>query len=134
MIGLAAIGGSGLLLIPLARDGYAIPLIVAAQLIYGFCAIAMNVNGISLVQAITPDRLLGRTTASRRFVVWGVIPFGGLFGGALGSALGLRPALWIGAAGAALAFVALLPSPLWRIRDVADAERESASVGDPVST
>ena len=106
----------------LRAGGYAIPFIVVAQLVYGFCAIGMNVNGISLVQAITPDRMLGRTNASRRFVVWGVMPFGGLIGGALGSALGLRATLWIGAIGCSLAFVALLPSPLRRIRVVEDAE------------
>lgn len=134
VIALAALSGVALLLIPLARGGYAIPFIVTAQLVYGFCALGMNVNGISLIQAITPDRMLGRTNASRRFVVWGVMPFGGLIGGALGSALGLRTALWIGAIGASLAFVALLPSPLRRIRVLEDAERESASVGGPVST
>jgi MFS family permease len=119
---LAALSGAALLLIPLARGGYAIPFIIAAQLVYGFCAIGMNVNGISLVQAITPDRMLGRTNASRRFVVWGVMPFGGLIGGALGSSLGLRSAMWVGAIGCSLAFVALLPSPLTRIRVVEDAE------------
>lgn len=134
IVALAALSGVALLLIPLARGGYAIPLIVTAQLVYGFCAIGMNVNGISLIQAITPDRMLGRTNASRRFVVWGVMPFGGLIGGALGSALGLRTALWIGAIGASLAFIALLPSPLLRIRVLEDAERESALVGGPVST
>jgi MFS family permease len=122
MISLAALSGFALLLIPLARGGYAIPFIVAAQFVFGFCAIGMNVNGISLVQAITPDRMLGRTNASRRFVVWGVMPFGGLIGGALGSALGLRTALWIGAIGCAFAFLALLPSPIWRVRVLADAE------------
>jgi len=127
-VGLAALSGAGLLLIPLARDGYAIPFIVIAQLVYGFSAIAMNVNGISLVQAITPDRMLGRTNASRRFVVWGVMPFGGLIGGALGSALGLRTALWIGAIGCALSFVVLLPSPIRRIRVLEDAEALVASV------
>jgi MFS family permease len=122
MIALAALGDAGLLLIPLARGGYAIPFIVVAQLVYGFCGIGINVNGISLIQAITPDRMLGRTNASRRFVVWGVMPFGGLIGGALGSTLGLRTALWIGAIGCALAFLPLLPSPIRRVRVLADAE------------
>ncbi|HSX21766.1 MAG TPA: MFS transporter [Gaiellaceae bacterium] len=122
MIGLAAISGTGLVLIPLARGGYAIPFIIGAQLVYGFCAIAMNVSGISLYQAITPDRMLGRATASRRFAVWGVMPFGGLLGGALGSSIGLRDALWVGAIGSAFAFLALLPSPIWRVRVLADAE------------
>lgn len=121
-IALAALSGAGFLLIPLARGSYAIPFIVAAQLVFGFCAIGMNINGISLVQAITPERMLGRTNASRRFVVWGVMPFGGLTGGALGSTLGLRAALWVGAIGCTLAFVALVPGPLRRVRVLADAE------------
>jgi MFS family permease len=122
MIVFAALTGGALVLIPLARGGYAIPFIVAAQFVYGFCAITMNINGISLIQAITPDRMLGRVNASRRFVVWGVMPFGGLIGGAFGSTLGLRTALWVGAIGASLAFLALLPGPLRRIRTLEDAE------------
>ncbi|HSX22923.1 MAG TPA: MFS transporter [Gaiellaceae bacterium] len=122
MISFAALSGFALLLIPLARGGYAIPFIVAAQFILGLCAIGINVNGISLIQAITPDRMLGRTNASRRFVVWGVMPFGGLLGGLLGSTIGLRPTLWVGAVGCALAFLPLLPSPIWRVRVLADAD------------
>ena len=121
IVGLAAAGGVCMLLIPLARSGYAIPFIVVAEFVFGLCAVAANVNGISLVQAITPDRMLGRMTASRRFVVWGVIPFGGLIGGALGTAFGLRTALWAGAIGASVAFLPLLSSPLPRVRVAEDA-------------
>lgn len=119
---LAAVAGLGNLLIPFARDGYAITFIVVARLVFAYCAIAVNVNGISLYQTITPDRMLGRANASRRFVVWGVIPIGGLVGGALGSSIGLRPTLLIGAIGAALSFLPLLTSPLRSIRVVEDAE------------
>lgn len=122
MISFAALSGFALLLIPLARGGYAIPFIVAAQFVLGLCAIGINVNGITLIQAITPDRMLGRTNASRRFVVWGVMPFGGLLGGLLGSTLGLRASLWVGAIGCALAFLPLLPTPIWRVRTLTDAE------------
>ncbi len=121
MVGYAAIGGAAELLIPLARHGYAIPFIVAAQFVFGYCAVGANINGISLVQAITPDRMIGRATASRRFVVWGVIPIGGLTGGALGSAIGLRTALWVGAIGCALAFLPLLWSPLLHVKSTEDA-------------
>jgi MFS family permease len=134
LIGLAAAGGVVFVLVPLARDGYAIPFIVAAQLVFGYCALAANVNGISLVQTITPDRMLGRANASRRFAVWGVMPFGGLIGGALASAFGIRFALWVGAVGCALAFLPLLASPLRHVRVAEDAREESAAVGDPVST
>ena len=53
-------------------------------MVIGFGGILYNVTAISLIQAITPDRMLGRANASRRFVVWGVVPLGGFVGGALG--------------------------------------------------
>ncbi|MGH2998202.1 MAG: MFS transporter, partial [Gaiellaceae bacterium] len=134
IIVLAALSCVGNVFIPFVRGGYAIPVIVAARVLYAYCAIAMNVNGITLYQTVTPDRLLGRANASRRFVVWGVIPFGGLIGGALGSSIGLRHAMLVGAIGTVFSFVPLLASPLWRVRVAEDALEKSASVGDPVST
>lgn len=119
---LAAVGSTSSLLIPWARHGYAIPLLVAARGVFGFCAIGSNVIGISMVQAITPDRMLGRINASRRFVVWGVIPLGGILGGALATSFGLRTALWVGAIGQLISFAPLVPSPLKRLRTVEDAE------------
>jgi MFS family permease len=118
---LGAIDGFSSLFIPFARGGFAIPFIVVARFVYGYCAIGANVNGISLYQTITPDRMLGRANASRRFVVWGVIPFGGLIGGVLGSTIGLRHALLVGAIGSALSFLPLLRSPLARVRVNEDA-------------
>jgi hypothetical protein len=81
-----------------------------------------NINGISLLQSITPDRLLGRMNASRRFVVWGVMPLGGLIGGALGSHVGLRETMWIGAVGASLAFLWMLFSPVRLVVETDDGE------------
>jgi MFS family permease len=102
----------GTLLIGLAPKDLAIPFITASMLIIGFGGILYNVTAISLIQAITPDRILGRANASRRFVVWGVIPFGGLAGGALGSTIGLRETMVLGALGGALAVVPILLSPV----------------------
>jgi len=121
IIALGAVNGFSSLLIPFARGGYAIPFILIARLVYGYTAIGGNINGISLYQTITPDRMLGRANASRRFVVWGVIPFGGLIGGALGASIGLRHALLIGAIGTALSFIPLLRSPLRHVRVSEDA-------------
>ncbi len=122
LIGSAAAGGFAFLLIPLASGSLAIPLLVIAQLVFGFSALVGNITGISLVQAITPDRLLGRMNASRRFVVWGVIPLGGLAGGALGSHLGLRETMWIGAVGSSFAFLWVLFSPTRHVVEIDDAE------------
>ncbi len=59
--------------------------------------------------------------ATMRFVVWPVLPVGALIGGVLGSVLGLRPTLWIGATGEAVAGVWLVASPMRSMRDFPDA-------------
>jgi MFS family permease len=121
LIGGAGIAGMSYLLLPLASTSLATSYLAAAQFIYGFGVSLYYVHGISLIQAITPEHMLGRATASRRFIVWGVIPFGQLCGGALGAVVGLRPAVWIGAAGAAVSSVPLLWSPVRSVRSVEDA-------------
>jgi hypothetical protein len=63
--------------------------------------------------------------ASRRFVVWGVIPLGGLVGGALASTIGLRETLWVGGVGASIAFVPLLFSPLRSLREIPEEDGRS---------
>ena len=81
-------------------------------LVMTFGVVLYNVTAISFQQEITPDRMLGRLNASRRFVVWGVIPLGMLVGGALASVIGLRETLFVGAIGIAFAAVPILLSPL----------------------
>ena len=122
LIAVATAGGLGLLLIPLATGALVIPFLVVANLLWGFFVLNYFVNAISLIQAITPDHLLGRTNASRRFLVQGVIPVGALLGGVLGSVLGLRPTIAIGAVGASLAVLPLFFSPLRAVRTTEDAE------------
>jgi MFS family permease len=114
--------GSAYLLLAAAPRGAAVPLLALAQFVWSLGAVLYFVNGISLIQTITPDRLLGRVNASRRFAVWGVIPFGNLVGGALGTALGLRPAIWVGAIGAVLSAIPLVVSPMRHVRVTSDAE------------
>jgi MFS family permease len=121
MIGAAAVAGLALFLIPLAPPSNALPFLIASGVIVDFAIVLYNVTGISLFQAITPDRLLGRMNASRRFVVWGVLPLGSLAGGALASTIGLRETLFVGAAGASLGFLPLLFSPLRSVERIPDA-------------
>ena len=122
LVGTAMLGGWPLLAVPLAPAEYSIPLVVGALVIASFAGVAYNVVGISLFQAITPDRLLGRMNASRRFVVWGVIPLGSFVSGGLAAWIGLRPTLLVGAIGSALAFLPLLLSPVRRLRAVPEEE------------
>ncbi|WP_426364281.1 MFS transporter [Streptomyces sp. E-08] len=67
-----------------------------------------KINTVALRQRRTPAPLLGRVTATFRFVVWGCMPLGALAGGLLGQYAGVRTALWTGALGELLAVVPLL--------------------------
>ncbi len=124
----ACLFGPATLLIALAPKDFAVPLITLSMLILGFGAILYNVTAISLIQAITPDRILGRANASRRFVVWGVIPFGGLVGGALGSSIGLRETMVVGALGGVLAVVPILLSPIRSVGKMPELEDQSSPI------
>jgi MFS family permease len=119
IIGIAC--SAGALLIPLTMAGAGLLYFGAGMFIVSFSAVVYNVNQVSFRQRLCPDRLLGRMNATMRFVVWGVLPVGALIGGALGSVVGLRPTLWIGAAGQAVAGIWLLASPMRTMRDFPDA-------------
>jgi MFS family permease len=100
MWGSALVSNVGVLLIPLAAGGTAVVIAVLgiAFFLQGLGSTGTNVHTYAIRQAVTPDRLLGRTNAVYRMLTWGLIPLGSLLGGLLGETLGLRPALWIGAA------------------------------------
>jgi MFS family permease len=97
--------GFGLLLIPLAHSWWAIPILVGAQVIRTGGVVTFNVAQVSLRQAMTPASHLGRVNATMRVLAWSLIPIGALSGGGLGSAIGIRPALLVGATVGALAVV-----------------------------
>jgi MFS family permease len=124
---LAAFCGVPLVLVPLAPVSYPIPFIVVAFTFEGFGVVLYNVSTISLIQALTPKRLLGRANASRRFVVWGTIPLGGLVSGALASWIGLRPTLFVGTLGCALSAIPLLLSPIRHITEMPTDSEEADS-------
>ncbi len=82
-----------------------------------FGVVLYNVNQVSFRQRLCPEHLLGRMNATMRFVVWGVLPIGGLIGGVIGTELGSRPTLWIAVAGQVLAGGWLVASPIRHMRD-----------------
>ncbi|MFJ6464082.1 MFS transporter [Streptomyces sp. NPDC091387] len=98
-------------LMPLARPGWSVYVAAVGLAALSLGGVVRVVAQSSFQQALTPDRLLGRMSATSRFVSWGGIPLGGLLGGASGSVLGATPTLWIGATGMTLSFL-----PNFRIR------------------
>lgn len=102
--------------IVLATPGSALPILIAMQAVVSLANVVYNVNQVSLRQTITPLRLQGRVNATMRFVVWGTMPLGSLAGGLAGELLGLRGGIAVGAAGASLAFLWVLLSPVRSLR------------------
>jgi hypothetical protein len=77
-------------------------LLIVGQLGLGIAAPVWGINGGTLQQVVTPDRLLGRVTATQRFAFFAVHPIGAVAGGILAGVIGLQLTLAIVAGGVAL--------------------------------
>ncbi len=90
----------------------ALPMVLAAEFSQWMMLLVAEVNAMSLRQAITPDRYLGRINATSKFVVGGSISIGSLAGGALGELIGLKATLVVGIIGFIFAAFWVYFSPL----------------------
>ncbi len=102
-----------LLLVPLASGPHllVLALLFAAEFLSGFGVMMLDISIGAIFAAVIPDRLRSRVSGAFQAVNYGTRP-GALAGGALGTLIGLRPTLWIGAAGAIAGALWLLWSPL----------------------
>lgn len=119
MVGAQVLCSLGGMAIPLAvaAPGIALPLVLGSEFFQWMMLVAYTVNAVSLRQALTPARLLGRVNATARFLISGSQPIGALLGGALGEAVGIRPTLIIGMLGMLAASGWVLLSPVRAIRE-----------------
>ena len=99
-------------LLPATAAGAPRWLAVAGLALLSFGGVVRLIAQAGLQQRVTPDRLLGRMSATVRFVQWGSMPVAALLGGTLGGLFGPSAVLWIGAAGMTAAFLPALLSPL----------------------
>ncbi len=116
-----------------AFPGRGVALVGVAACAQGAGAVVYNIGQLSYRQAVCPPALLGRMNAAVRFVVWGTMPLGGLCGGLIGSAFGVRPTLFVGAAGECAAVAWLLSAPLLRRRDLPTDEIEALEAARTLS-
>lgn len=117
--------------IPLATGP--MPLVVGLISVSQCSDAAMTVQQISqtsLIQTITPERLLGRFYASLQTIEKLAMLGGLLLGGLLGQRIGLRPTLLIGITGSLLAVPLLLLAPAVRAGGTARPVAEAGTVGD----
>ena len=114
-------------LMPLTQPGWSVAVAALGLSALSLGGVVRVVAQSSFQQALTPDRLLGRVSATARFVSWGGIPLGGLLGGASGSVFGAAGTLWIGAAGMTLSVLPNVLSPLRTMRTWPAANTPSSS-------
>lgn len=116
---IAALGATPFgLLIPLTQPGFGLVFFVAGLLIPSIGIVVMNVVVNGFRQAYVPSQLLGRVFTSSRFVAFGVIPVGALFGGVLGELIGIREALWVLLIATTLSKLLRLAGPFRSRRDL----------------
>ncbi|MBV9831337.1 MAG: MFS transporter [Marmoricola sp.] len=96
---------AGILIAPLV----ALPI---SMLVVSFVVVLYNITQVSFRQRLCPRPLLGRMNASIRFIVWGCMPIGSFIGGVLASTFSIRAVLWVSVAGAFIAALPVLLSPL----------------------
>lgn len=106
------------LLIPLTSPGIGLLWVVLGGIGVGVGVVSGNVINSSFRQTYTPRPLLGRVIVGMQFLNYGTIPVGALLAGTLAANLGLRPTMWIMAAGVPLASLVLLLGPIRRHRDL----------------
>ena len=94
------------LLIPLAGPGLQLIFFAVGWFGFSFALVNYNVGQVSLRQRLCPPHLRGRMNATIRFLGWGIVPIGGVIGGAIAVWIGTRGTLWIVQVGAL--FVAVI--------------------------
>ncbi|NOK79060.1 MAG: MFS transporter [Chloroflexi bacterium AL-N5] len=105
----------GIMLVPLAHFA-PLAILIAAQAIRSFGIVVYNIHQVSLRQTVTPENLLGRVTATMRFMGMGAMPAGSLFGGALATAVSVAATFWIAAVISCFAVLPMVLSPLLKLR------------------
>jgi MFS family permease len=109
-VGLAFIGW------PLALIGPPLPILMTLEFVVGVTDAIYNVSQVSLRQAVTPDRLQGRMTATLRTLFWGAWPLANLAGGILAGAIGAAPTIAIGGVVGMASALVVVAGPLGRLR------------------
>lgn len=102
--------GAGLLV--LAPSSLGAPALALAFFLCGFGPILWSIVQTSLRQAVTPQALLGRVSATLTTATFGMRPLGALAGGLAGEWLGLEAAMLLPVALFALSTLAILASPM----------------------
>ncbi len=120
------------LLAPLAAAGPRLAFYVAGILVAATGVGVANVIQATFRQTYCAPGILGRVTATMRFVTFGTSPLGALAGGALATWLGSRNALWIMLGILAVSATVLLTPHFLGRRDLPEASAAVTSAQVPI--
>ncbi|GAB3182473.1 fucose permease [Micromonospora palomenae] len=123
---------AGAFVVPLGLGWPAYLAFAVGNVVFAGSVVVLSVTTRTYRQTASPPELLSRVMATVRFVSWGAIPVGGLVAGALAGVVGARGTLFVFAAAAVGAPLALLRSPVRRLRDFADLPVDRAGDRDVV--
>ena len=123
LVGMAIASSILGVLTPLAQGPVAVAtlMVFLPQLIGDGMQTIEGVAELSLIQAVTPDRILGRVNATLDVISHGIAyPIGALLAAYIAELIGARGGITIGWAGMALSIAFLLFSPIPRLRTAPD--------------
>jgi len=129
MVLLPLSAAAGIAFIASATPSTDVAFIALGVIIGEFGTTVYDIGQLSLRQAATPGDLLGRMNATVRFINWGPIPLGAFAGGALAQLVGLRPVLWVAAAGCLLPTLVLGLSAVSRLAAMPSAQESRQPIG-----
>jgi predicted MFS family arabinose efflux permease len=126
-----AITGSGWLILAVApANAWGVAAFALMLMMFTTGAVFIFINFLALRQAVTPEPLLGRMTATMRWLTLLAAGPGALLGGWLGEHVGLRAALGFAGVTTLLLVVLAWRLPIIRdLRHLPEPERESEWVG-----
>ncbi len=106
----------GALAVALAPPGLGWPALALAFFLFGFGPILWFITQTTLRQAVTPQPLLGRVSATITTAMYGMRPLGALAGGLAGERFGLETAIWLPVVLFGLSTLAILASQMPRLK------------------
>jgi predicted MFS family arabinose efflux permease len=112
--------GAGLLALAPQELGW--PALALAFFLFGFGPILWFITQTSLRQAVTPQPLLGRVSATLTTAMYGMRPIGALAGGLAGEWFGLASAIWLPVALFGLSTLAILASRMPGLKTMPEGE------------
>jgi MFS family permease len=116
----------GLAAVPLALFLPPVPWVFFANFVAGVGLTVMDIQQVSLRQAVTPARLQGRMNATYRTFFWGVWPLANFAGGFLADRIGFVATFLIAAGVGLIPLVIVIASPIGRLRSHAEVASELA--------